>query len=159
LFLNRAFHTHQSDTELVFEQFADSTDAPIAKVVDVIDLPYVLAQLQQVTDDTVEVVLFKDAMFERGRKIEFDVELQPPDAREVILPRIKEHTLEKRGRGFKRRRVAWTELAIDFDQGFLCCLDRVFLERLAEDNADVVALREEHGDFGNSDIDNRPNHG
>ena len=61
LFLDRAFHAHQTDAELVLEQFADRANAAIAEMIDVIDLADVLAQLQQVADDRVEIVRLENA--------------------------------------------------------------------------------------------------
>ena len=36
LFLDGAFHAHQADAELVFEQFADGANAAVAQVIDVV---------------------------------------------------------------------------------------------------------------------------
>ena len=95
LFLDRAFHAHQADAELVFEQFADGANAAISEVIDVVDLTDVLAQLQQVADDGIEVVPFENAALQRRRQIQLDVELEPADLREVVLPRIEEHAFEQ----------------------------------------------------------------
>ena len=50
LFLDGAFHAHQADAELVFQQLAHRADAPVAQVIDVVHRADVLAQLQQVAD-------------------------------------------------------------------------------------------------------------
>jgi hypothetical protein len=47
LFLDRAFHTDQTDPELVLQQFADCSNAAIAEVIDIVDLTDVFAQLQR----------------------------------------------------------------------------------------------------------------
>ena len=60
LFLDRAFHADQTDAELILEQFTDRANAAISKVIDVIDLSDVLAQLQQVADDGVEIFLLEN---------------------------------------------------------------------------------------------------
>src|SRR2546430_3255272 len=48
----------------------------------------------------------------------FDVEFQAADAAEIVLARVEEHAAEKVGGGFERRRIAGTQLAIDFDERF-----------------------------------------
>ncbi len=82
-------------------------------------------------------------MIERRRQVQLDVELQTADLREVVLPRIEEHALEQGVGSFQCRRIAGTQLAVDFDQGFLRGLDRVLAKREAQHDADVVAFREE----------------
>ena len=92
-------------------------------------------------------------MIERRRQIQLDVELQTADLREIVFPRIEEHALEQRIGSFQRRRIAGTQLAIDFDQRFLRGLDRVLAQRQAQHHADVVAFREEDRKLGHSGID------
>ena len=50
--------------------------------------------------------------------VELDVELETAHAREVVLARIEEHAFEQRRCGVERRRIAWAQLAVDFDQRF-----------------------------------------
>ncbi len=45
-FFNRPFHAHESDAELVLQQFADRPHAAVAQVINVIHRANVLAQLQ-----------------------------------------------------------------------------------------------------------------
>src|SRR5262249_18287664 len=49
--------------------------------------------------------------------------------------------------GIERRGIAGTKFLVDFDQRFGRILDRVALEGLADDGADVIALGEEHMQF------------
>ena len=111
----------------------------------------VLAQLQQVPDGRVEVLRIKRALVERGGVlvlVQLDVELHAAHAREIVLARIEEHALEQRGRGIQRRRIARTQLAVDFDQRFVRRLDGVLAQRGADHVADVVALGEEDLELG-----------
>ncbi|HLB91095.1 MAG TPA: hypothetical protein VJK27_02080, partial [Terriglobales bacterium] len=88
-------------------------------MVDVVDQADVLAQLQQVTDGSVEVLRRQRALVETGCflvLVQLDVELQTADAREVVLARIKEHAFEERSRGVERRWVTRTQLAVDLNQ-------------------------------------------
>ncbi len=96
LFLDRPLHADQPDAELVLEQLADRPHAAVAEVVDVVDERRVLAQLQQVPDDLVEVGRVQHLLVERRVQLELGVQLQPADAREVVLLRVEEHVLEER---------------------------------------------------------------
>ena len=153
LFLDGAFHADQADAELVLEQLAHRADAAVAEVIDVVHRADVLAQLEQVTDGSVEIIRLERAVFQVGRVLAFeqlDVELQAAHAREVVLSRIEEHSVEERCRRIQRRRIARTQLAVDLDQRFLRRLDRVATQRGADHRAHIVALREEDVHFGNA---------
>ncbi len=106
----------------------------------------VLAQLQQELDHLVEVLRVQDLLVERRGEAELGVQLQAPDPREVVLLRVEEHVLEQRARAVERRRVARPQAAVDLDQRLFVRPDRVLLERLRQDRADLVALGEEHLD-------------
>jgi hypothetical protein len=82
---------------------------------------------------------------------QLDVELQPAHPREVVLARIEEHAVEQRSRRVQGRRIAGTQLAVDFDQRFLRRLHRIALQGLADHGADVVALREENVELDHAD--------
>ena len=156
LFLDGAFHTDQADAELVLHQLADRANAAVAEVIDIVHRADVLAQLEQVRDGRVEILGIERALVERGRFLvleQLDVELQAAHAREVILARIEEHAVEQSGRGVEGRRIAGTQLAVDFDQGFLRSLDRIALQRLADDRSHVVALGEEQRHFDDAGVE------
>ena len=102
-----------------------------------------LPQLQQVLDDLVEVLRVQDLLVERRVQPQLGVQLQPADAREVVLLRVEEHVLEQRPRAVERRRIARPQAAVDLDQRLFVRVDRILLQRLADDRADLVALGEE----------------
>src|SRR6185295_5690332 len=77
---------------------------------------------------------------------ELRVQLQAADAREVVLLRVEEHVLEERPRAVERGRIARPQTAVDLDERFFVRVDRVFLQRRADDRADVVF-------FGEEDVD------
>ncbi len=147
LFLDGALHPDQTDAELVLEELAHGADAAVAQVIDVVDVGRVLAQLQQVADHFVEVLRVQDLLVERRVQPELGVQLQPADPREVVLLRVEEHVLEQRARAVERRRIARTQAAVDLDQRLFVRADRVLLQRLRQDRADLVALGEEHLDL------------
>ena len=146
LFLDRALHADEADAELVLEQLADRADAAVAEVIDVVHVHRVLAQLQQVLDDLVEVLRVQDLLVERRVEAELRVQLQAADAREVVLLRVEEHVLEERPRAVERRGIARTQAAVDLDQRLFVRVNRILLQRGRDDRADFVALREEHLD-------------
>src|SRR5262249_35112711 len=62
----------------------------------------------------------------------------------------KEHAAEEIGGRFKRRGIAGTQFAVDFDQRFLGRADSVLIESARKDRADFVALREKDVNFGDA---------
>ena len=83
LFFDGAFHAHQSDAELVFQQLADGAHAAVPEMIDVVHRADILAQFQQVTNRPIEIVRIERALIEIRRILVFeqlDVELQPAHA-------------------------------------------------------------------------------
>ena len=103
----------------------------------------VLAQLQQVADGGDEIGGIERARVERRFQAELDVEFQAAHAAEIVLARVEEHAVEQRRGRFERRRIAGTQLAVDFDQRFARGTDGVLIERAGKHHADVVAIGEE----------------
>ena len=147
LFLDGAFHADQADAELVFQQLADRANAAVAEVIDVVHRADVLAQLQQVPDGGVEVFRIERALVERAWHPAFSYSLmlnfRRPTREKSYLRGSKNMPWNSCSGRVERRRIAGTQLAVDFDQRFLRRLDRILAQRLADDRADVVALGEE----------------
>ena len=143
LLLDRALHADQADAELVLEELADRPHAAVAEVIDVVDVGRVAPQLELVLDDLVEVLRVQDLLVERRVQLQLGVQLQPADAREVVLLRVEEHVLEERPRAVERRRIARPQAAVDLDQRLFVRVDRILLQRRRQHRADLVALGEE----------------
>src|SRR6266568_4125492 len=155
LLLDGAFHADEADTELVLHQLAHRAYATVAKVIDVVHRTDVLAQLQQVTDRCVEIVRLQRANLAIGCVFvvkQLDIELQPAHSREIVLAGIEEHAMEQRRRRIQRRRIAWTQFAVDFDQRFLRSFHGITAQRACNHRAHVVALREYLMDSANTGV-------
>ena len=100
-------------------------------------------QLQLVLDDLVEVLRVQDLLVERRVQLQLRVQLQPADAREVVLLRVEEHVLEERPRAVERRGIARPQAAVDLDERLFVRVDRILLQRRRQHRADLVALGEE----------------
>ena len=98
---------------------------------------------EQVLDDLVEVLRVQDLLVERRVQLQLGVQLQPADAREVVLLRVEEHVLEERPRAVERRGIARPQPAVDLDQRLFVRVDRILLQRRRQDRADFVLLGEE----------------
>ena len=143
LLLDRALHPDQPDAELVLEQLADRAHPAVAEVIDVVHVGGIAPQLQLVLDDLVEVLRVQDLLVERRVQLQLGVQLEPADAREVVLLRVEEHVLEQRPRAVEGRRIARTEAAVDLDQRLFVGVNRILLQRGREHRTGLVALREE----------------
>ena len=102
-----------------------------------------LRSLRRYLMHLVEVLRVQDLLVERRVQPELGVQLEPADPREVVLLRVEEHVLEERPRAVERRRIAGTQAAVDLDQRLFVRVDRILLQRLADDRPDLVALGEE----------------
>src|SRR6185437_8113944 len=146
LLLDGALHAHQADAELVLEQLAHRAHAAVAEVINIVHRALAAPQLQQVADGGEKVLGIERALVERGgiaAVVQLDVELQAPDAAEVVLEGVEEHAFEQRARGVERGRIAGAQLAVDLDQRLLVGLDGVLAQRDRKHIADDVALGEE----------------
>ena len=143
----------RANAELVLHQLAHRAHAPVAKVIDVVHRADVLAQLQRSSGSSRRNRPDQRALLETGRIL----------VSNSLMLNFKRPTREKSYlRGSKTcpgtsavavssvGRIAWTQLAVNLDQRFLRRLHRITLQRLANDRAHVVALREEHVDFNHA---------
>ena len=64
LFLDGPFHPDQTNPELVFQQLAHRPNPAVAEMVDVIDVPDILAQFEQITDHRIEVILLQGPLIQ-----------------------------------------------------------------------------------------------
>jgi hypothetical protein len=147
LFLDRALHAHEADAELVLEQLADRADAAVAEVVDVVSPADVTLQPQQVGDHAVDVLRGQRARVLGRVGFELDVELEAPDPREVVLLRIEEHPFEQVLRRLVRRGVARAQPPVDLEDRLVSGLVAVLPDRVHENVAREVPVREEDLDF------------
>jgi hypothetical protein len=65
--LDGALHADEADAVLILHQLADRADAPVAEVVDVVDLAVAVLQLDQVADHLEDVLAAERALVERAR--------------------------------------------------------------------------------------------
>ena len=66
---DRALHAQQADAVLVLHQLADRADAPVAEMVDVVDLAAAVLELDQDLEDGEDVLLAQHAHGVRGRAV------------------------------------------------------------------------------------------
>ena len=142
--LDRPLHAQKPDAILILHQFADRTHAPVAQMVNVVDLAAPVAQVHQRLDDREDVVLAQRALGVGRIEVEAHVHLHPADRREVVALGVEEQRLEHRLGAFDCRRLARTHDAIDVEQGVLSRGILVDLERVADIGADIDVVDVEH---------------
>ena len=130
LFLDGPLHAHQTDAELVFEQFAYGAHPAVAQVIDVVHASDVFGQLERVIDDRIEIFRGERALLQRRIQSKLDIELEPSHFREIVFAGIVEHAFEKSGCGFQSRRISRPLFPIDFDQSIRLGLDVILLQSL-----------------------------
>jgi hypothetical protein len=82
--LDGALHADETDAVLILDELADGADAPVAEVVDVVDLPVAVLELDQVADDLEDVLAAERALLERHVDPQLVMQLQAADLREVV---------------------------------------------------------------------------
>ncbi len=129
-----AVHPGQGDAALVGHQFADRTDAAVAKVVDVVHLDYfaVLAgfffagrQIEKVSqrfDDVVFVQCRALFLFFVHRKSEFAVQFVTADIRKIVGGGLKEQAPERSFSLFLAEGLAGLEAVVDLAQSFFAAV-------------------------------------
>src|SRR5690349_21287000 len=129
LLFDCALHPDEPDSELIFEQFADGSDATISQVIDVISFTDALAHLENVANDVHKIASGKGLLIQTiplGFS-KFYVCLQPANTREVELPLVKKHPAEQIPRGQNRWRIPRAHLAVDLEDRIARSLDRILL--------------------------------
>ena len=135
--LDRALHPQQADAVLVLHQFADRAHAPVAEMVDVVDLAAAVAQVDQRLDHREDVLPAQRALGVGSVEVEAHVHLHPADRRQIVALGVEEQRLEHRFRALDRRRLARTHHAVDVEQRVLARGVLVDLQRVADVGADV----------------------
>ena len=141
--LDCALHAQQADAVLVLHQLADRAHTPIAEMIDVVDLAFAVAQIDQRADHRDDVVLAQHPHRVGGVEIEAHVHLDAADGREIIALVIEEQRLEHVFRGLERRRLAGTHHAVDVEQRVLARHVLVNAERIADVGADIDVIHVE----------------
>ncbi len=135
--LDRALHAQEPDAILILHQLADRAHAPVAEVVDVVDLAAAVAQVHQRLDHRENVLLAQRALGVGRVEVEAHVHLDAADRRQVVALGVEEQRLEHRLGAFDGRRLAGTHHAIDVEESVLARGVLVDLQRVADVRPDV----------------------
>ena len=82
--LDGALHAEQADAILVLHQLADRAHAPVAEMIDVVDLALAVAQVDQRLDDREDVLAAQHAHGVGRIEFEAHVHLHAADGREIV---------------------------------------------------------------------------
>ena len=99
---DRALHADQPDAELVLDQLSDRAHAPIAEMVDIVDLAVAVLEIDQVANDFEDILAAERALLERHVDFELVIQLEAADLGEVVALGIEEQVVEEGGRGLLR---------------------------------------------------------
>ena len=117
-FLDDAFHTAQTDAELVADQFADGLHTAVAQMVDVILFLGAVVDLDHVADKVDDVPLGDVAVLDRDPfgQVQFLVQFVAADAFQVIMTLVEELLFQKVTGIFQVDRITGAHLLEEFDQ-------------------------------------------
>ncbi len=142
-----AFHADESDANLVREQLSHGSNAPVAEMVDVINLPLVILEPYKIADGFYHIFGTKRERLHRDVEIEFPVYLVPADRRKIVARRIEEGFLEQRPGRLYGRGITGTDTSIHFNERVIPGLYLVGIKRFQESLCLVGRL-----EFKDSDI-------
>ena len=114
-FAHRPLDTHQADPELVLGHLADTPDAPVSEVVDVVHLSAPVPDLDEGLEDIHDVPGLEHVPARRVLAAEPPVELHPADGREVVALGVGEEVPEHGLGGILGRRLAGPHHPVDLD--------------------------------------------
>ena len=112
-FTNGTLDTNKTGTELVFCQFTDTADATIAQVVNIVNLAFAVAKLNDSLHRIDDVFRFKRHRTGFGTAVEAGINLHAADAGQIVCFGIEEQTTEQCLNSFFCRRFARTHHAVD----------------------------------------------
>ncbi len=138
--LDGALHAQETDAVLVLHQLADRAHAPVAEMVDVVDLALAVAQVDKRLDDRENVLLAQHAHGVGGIELETHVHLDAADGREVVALAVEEQRVEQVGRRLDGRRLAGPHDPVDVHQRFLAVRVLVDGERVPDERTDVDVI-------------------
>ena len=144
--LDRTLHAQEADAVLVLHQLADRAHAPVAEIVDVVDLALAVAQLVELPHDLDDVLAAQRALrVGHVHQAQAHVHLHPADGRQVVALGVEEQRLEHRLRGVDGGRLARADDAVDVEQRIAARLVLVDRQRRANVAAHVDVVDDEDG--------------
>ena len=141
-----AFHPDQTDPVLVLHQFADRTHAPVTQVVDIVDRPLTVLQVDEIANGFQDVALGQHDRVQGFVQLELVVQLQPTHLRQVVALGVEEQVVEQVLRGFQGWRIAGTQAAIDLEDSLVRRLELVRDQGIAQVRTDVEVVDEQNAE-------------
>ena len=116
--LDRAFHPHQTNPELRFQQFANATHPAVAEMVNIVNetlwIPFL--EFQQVLHGQQNILMCQDQLLKGVVLSQFLVDLEAAHFGEAVALFIEEEVLKHRLRGFQGRWIARFHLFVNLDE-------------------------------------------
>ena len=94
--LDGPLHAHQAEPVLVLHELADRADAPIAQMIDIVDLALAVAQIGKRLHHRQDVLLAQRAHGIRAVELEPHVHLDPADRRQIVALLVEQEPVEQR---------------------------------------------------------------
>ncbi len=150
------FHAHQTDAVLILKELANRTNTAVAKVIDVINRPLAVPQINEVTDDLEYILLCQGRMIKRRRKTKFIIDLESPDRRKVVTLGIKKEAFKEGRRTAYGWRITGAEAAVNLDNRILGRIDAILQQGFAQIRTDIEIVDKENLDL--LDLPSAPGH-
>ena len=138
--LDRALHAQQAYAVLVLHQLTHRAHAPVAEVIDVVDLTFAVTQIDKRLDDRKNVFLAQHAHGVWRVQLKAHVHLHAANCGKVVALRIEEQHLEKRRRRLNGRRLTGPNNPVDVHQRLTLIGVLVDVQRVTNKGPDVDVI-------------------
>src|SRR5690606_25277084 len=128
-------------------QLTDRTHTAVAEVVDVVDLTFAVAQVDQRLDHGKDVFLAQNTHGVGCVLLEAHAHLHAANSREIVAPWVEGQRIEHRFSGVDCWRLARTHHPVDVEQRILTALVLVDRERIADVATDIDVVDVQDLDF------------
>ena len=142
---NETLGAGETDAALVGKKFAHSADTAAAEMINVVQHPLALAELEEIAHRLDDIFFPKDPVVDLRIEAELLLDLVATDATEIVTLGVEEEPLEHAAGILDGGRIAGTELAVDVLEGLFLVVGGVALEGL---DYRVVLLGIDHLDAG-----------
>ena len=141
-FANSTTHAGQTHIKLLVQLFAHRAHTTIAQVVNIIDLNFRIDKLNQIFDNSDNVLFFKHMYIDIIRLAieQFAVDAIATHFAQVVAFFGEEQTVHQFARRSIVGRFGITQLTINMQHGFTFRVTRVFLERIVDDGKIIHIL-------------------
>ena len=131
--LNQTLRSGQSNPALISQQLANRAHTPAPEVIDVVNCPVSLLEVEEILHGVEEILRYHDAFRRIHIDLELLVDLVATYTSEVVLLRVEEQAFQESSGIRRRRRITGPQLLVNILECTFLIFSRIFPERFEQD--------------------------